>query len=350
MRIGVLVSAYDCERYISQTLKPWLELRSNSKDHEFLLAASNGQWLNYKEAGIEPTFDSTGQILFDSDLDFMYRITGNMLISEEESRTFLLRYLQQNECDLIWILDGDEVWSVEEILRTIEYVQQYPDQEFFRVNFKNYTLRLPLFVNDFYRTTIYRDKVRGGIQRFFFDTDVVYGDGNIPDSLQNHIIPRDIAFPDHYTWLREDKRCFEKIKNQEHKYVNAGEKQVRCSYKIDGDDIKFNEAFWQNRGMQIPVLREFGQIYSHDLVLDFNRALNRIDIHGIKKFFNVDIVVKTADESHTFYQTNMNLEPNVSYWVMPNYSTIIEDGFKAIKVSVFYCGLLIHDEILHLNV
>jgi hypothetical protein len=344
MRIGLVVSAYDCEKYIEAALQPWLELRADS-EHEFVIAASNGQWLKFVEAGVEPTLDRTGQILLDSDLDFMYKTSGKRAVSEEESRTILLRYLQYNDCDLIWTLDGDEVYKKDEILRTIDYVQSHPEVDCFRINFKNFTLRLPLFSDDFVRATIYRSKIRGGISKFYFDTDAVYEDGGVPDTITSGVIPRHIAFPDHFTWLKENKRSFEKIVHQRYKY---GENQ--CAFKIEGDTLKFDDNFWSSRGIQLPCLKESGLVYSYDFQLKFDRKQNLFEVFKVSRQMNAGI--KVLDMNRVLlYQTNMELEPNYGYWFMPNSSRNFndEDNFKGFMIQIFENSVLIHEEIFHLR-
>ena len=351
MKIGVLLSAYDSEKYIEQVLEPWISMKENS-EHDIVIAASNGQWLKFKEAGVEPTIDQTGQILLDSKVDFMYRIVGDNVVSEEESRTILLRYLQYHKCDLIWVLDGDEEYTILEIERIIDYVTHNSETECFRINFKNYTLRLPLFLKDFVRATIYRDNIRGGLSEFFFDTDASYHDGSVPDTLNTTIIPRYVAFPKHYTWLKENKRTFEKIVHQEHKYIWGGPKGARCAYKIDNDEIKFNEKFWNQRGLQIPVLKEEGEIYNHSFDLEYNRLENRIDISNVSTPGEYRFEIFDMTNGDKLYESQINMAFHWSYWVMPSVDRNFndEEDFKGFRIDVYRNDFFYHQEFLHLRV
>jgi hypothetical protein len=351
MKIGVILSAYDSEKYIQQVLEPWMWMKENS-DHDIIIAASNGQWLKFKEAGVEPTNDKTGQILLDSKIDFMYRITGDNVVSEEESRSILLRYLQYHQCDLIWLLDGDEVYDTQEILNIIKYVEFNPQYDCFRVNFKNYTLKLPMFVKDFVRATVYRDKIRGGLWKFVFDTDASYKDGSVPDTIPTNVIPRGVAFPKHYTWLKEDKRSFEKIIHQEHKFIWSGKEGYRCAYKIHDKDIEFNEKFWKSRGLQLPILREEGDVYSHLFNLNYNRVENRIDITDIQRDITLRFDFYDLVHETLIYEIDLKLGYGSTYWVMPSITRNFgnEEDFVGFKVEVKDGNELIHQEKLYLRV
>ena len=49
MRIGVLLTAYNCESYIDDCLEPWLKLRD---EYNFVIACNSGMFKDYLEMGI----------------------------------------------------------------------------------------------------------------------------------------------------------------------------------------------------------------------------------------------------------------------------------------------------------
>ena len=356
MKIGLIYSAYDSERYLKESLESWLNLKNNSQ-HEIIIAASDGIWEKYQEIGLDEIHDKSLDILLESNVDFLYKNRSPYVISEEESRTTLLRFLNYHNCDLLWMVDGDEVFTTQDILNIIEYIESNPQVECFRVNYKNFTIRNPLFLNDFVKATIYRGNIRGGLTKFIFDNDAVYSDGAVPDTMNTHLIPRSVVFPKHYTWLEDDDRIPKKIQHQEHKYIWSGQKGSRCQYRMAGDKLKFNENFWNNRGLQFPILRQEGSIYSHLFELNFNRKENQIDITKIQEKLFVTVKVYSITDSSFIYDTNMKLEQNVNYWIKPSLDRIFDqEDFEGFRVEVIKRGSintpdeLIHEEFLYLKV
>ena len=49
MKIGVLLTAYNCEDYIDDCLEPWLKLRD---EYNFVIACNSGMFKDYLELDI----------------------------------------------------------------------------------------------------------------------------------------------------------------------------------------------------------------------------------------------------------------------------------------------------------
>ena len=59
-------------------------------------------------------------------------------LKEAEARTLPLKHLLKQGCDLIWILDGDEFYTRDEITKTLNFVKQNNLVDWYKINFKNY--------------------------------------------------------------------------------------------------------------------------------------------------------------------------------------------------------------------
>lgn len=353
MKIGVLLSAYDCERYVEKCLEPWISLKKYDVTMDVVIAVSNGQWLKFKEAGVSPTEDRTFEILSSiDDIDFIYKNKGSNVLAEEHSRGILLNYLQTQECDLIWVVDGDEVYTPEGIRNTIKFIEENRDVNGFYMHFKNYVLRMPLFIDSFVKPTIYRDGVHGGLRNFSFDTDANYRFKSFGD-IKKALIPIHVCFPDHYTWLQEDKRSFEKVIHQEHKFSHMGAPGERCAFKIDGDTLKFNEKYYRKNNEGIPVLSE--------LLLDSNRlrlTINKDDVQAKIVLYHVhdgltESSMKVYDENdqlvEDIYLGDVNqLMNGYHLWFVIKDS--VSKNVNNLRVDVYESENIIHSEILHLNV
>jgi len=174
MKIGILFTAYNCDDYIEDVLKPWLELRD---ELNLILVANSGMFSDYVKFGFEEKNENTLQILINNKLDFLVTTNGKNLLDEDSSRNVCLEYLKKLKCDLLWTVDGDEVYSKTEIKNIIQHIKENLEPDVYLVQFKNYTLKYPYWADGFFKETIYWMNRYGGINKFFFDNVVDYNDG-----------------------------------------------------------------------------------------------------------------------------------------------------------------------------
>lgn len=346
MKVGILLSAYDCERYIERCLAPWISLKESM---DIVIAAGCGQWLKFKQAGVPPTKDRTFEILTNSNVDFLFKNEGNVL-SEEQSRETLLRFLQTQDCDLIWVLDGDEVYSIEEIIRTLDYVSQNPDANVFTIHFKNYVIRYPLYVDWFVKPVIYREGVHGGLNEFEFDTNANYRFRKHSETKHN-LIPLRVTFPEHFTWLEDDKRSFEKVIHQEYKFSHLGEEGTRCGFRIEGDKLKFNERYYDRVGQAIPVLSET-LVDSKFLRLTFIREEAKLLMYHVSSSMESCSIHGYDQNGNFLFDYYMGLvHPTLQdqhLWIAMS-NDVISD-LDQIRLDVYDGKEMIHSEKLHIRV
>ncbi len=196
----------------------------------------------------------------------------------------------------------------------------------------------------------------GGINRFYFDSDFIYND---PNSIYTNttVIPREIAFVDHYSWLSDDPRTKSKIKYQNMRYVGPNgsiPENLRCAFIWDDERNKldFNKDFWNDfRREQIPILRKkIGPNYTFDFELDFDRAENRININNIKGDGVYEFTIKDTNGNH-IYTELLNLYPGISYWIAPSNYRFFDQESETyyLEISVNKDGENIHSEKLYLK-
>jgi len=225
-----------------------------------VFAANSGMFRDYLALGITEKNEGTLKKLLEKKLDFLVTTSGKNLLDEEASRNTCLEFLKKQQCDLILLLDGDEVYTEEQIRSIFHFVHQHPSYDGYSVNFKNYVFRKGLFLYDFCHDRIFWLNRGGGIERFHFDNQFFYVDRNYSQS--NRIaIPKSLAYVDHFSWLSEDPRTADKIKYQNQRYTGPEGNtplQYRCSFRTDPETgrLEFNPEFWTGPNVQIPVLHE----------------------------------------------------------------------------------------------
>jgi hypothetical protein len=364
MKIGILFTCYNCESYVDESLAPWLKLRD---EMNFSIAANSGMFKDYLKLGISEKNEGTVKKLLEKKLDFLVTTSGKNLLDEDYSRDVCLDFLRggrwgRNEpCDLLIVVDGDEIYTEENIRNIIQFVKDNPTHEGYRINFKNYTIKEDLFM-DYQHDRIFWMNRHGGINRFYFDNRFEYVDKALgikevkySDSRE---IPKNVAYVDHYSWLSEDPRTKDKIEYQRLRYTGL-ENQIppdsRCSYYWDNeaDSLRFNKKHYDYWSKEVPVLREIvSQNYSLDLSLDFVRKENKLTISN--HFLEGKYLFSIASSEKPFkveFSCDMELHPGWSYWINPSGQNNLDElDFEYIVVKIYDKNQsIIHEEKIHLK-
>ena len=348
MRIGVLLTVYNCENYIKECLDPWFAVKEH---HDIIISANSGMFSDYYTLGIPFRNEKTLKILSEYDIDFLITTKGKNLLGEDESRNLCLSFLKKQECDLIWVLDGDEAYTKDQILDIIDYINSFPEYDWYSVNFKNLTIEENLF-QDYTHERIIRTLRKGGINSFYFDNQFIYNDGSNISSGLGLEIPKRIAYIKHYCWLSKDLRAKDKIKYQRWRYCGPDGTlpiELRCKYNWneEKDLLEFSEEFHQGRNIDIPCLHEQITKFSYDFTLDYTRYDNSFKITKIQKNILVDFEIFNGEDEHLIYKNTMDLHEGINYYISPFYE--IDDLFYNFRVKVYHEDSLIHDEKIHLK-
>ncbi len=261
MKIGILACLFDCAANLESVLRPWFDISSRVPGIEFKIAAVNGMFKEYAELGYEEDaldIETARELLcrekypFDhlSLINDPYSITDkNQLrfFSEAETRGFALRYLLDQKVELIWLLDGDEIYEERQIESIIYYVCQNDLADWYAINFRNYILDGKVWLSGFHPPRIFWTNRCQGISKFYSDNIILYNDGSRSHELQGKIIPEEIAHIKHLTWLNINGK-----KKYEYQIRHFGE----CSYiwNYEENKLELNEEYYTKYGQQLPCL------------------------------------------------------------------------------------------------
>lgn len=362
MRIGLLLTAYNCEKYIDKCLEPWLKLK---EEHDIVIACNSGMFRDYLELGISEKNEGTINKLISKKIDYLTIISGKNLIDEDHSRDISLDFLnggrfgRGNKCDLLIVVDGDEVFTEDNIKNILDFVIKNPDHDGYKINFKNHTIREGLFTYDYKHDRIFWMNRHGGIERFYFDNQFEYKDHYLglsnykySDSIE---IPKSVAYVDHYSWLSDDPRTKDKIIYQNKRYHGINNEVplgLRCAFEWDEEKnvVKFSSTFWSGRGIQVPILHEMTDgPYTFEFKLDFNRVENKITIEAFETV--EDCLFEISDiNKNLIYSCSLNIIKDNNYWIMPSSIHFDSDeNFEGFNIKVKKNNQLIHDENLYLK-
>jgi len=202
MRIGVLGCFYGCAELLPQVLEPWKKLKEEG--HDIAIAAVNAQFKEYAELGFANDDAGTRAILEENRALFSSLDIVQEPLSEHETRNIALRKLLEQKTDLVWILDGDEVYTVQQIKDVLAYIEKTPRFDYYHVHFDNRIFGKTRWGDDFFPPRILRTDRGGGVRAFTFDNEIEYADGSKLYDRTHGIIPKKVAHVRHDTWRMED--------------------------------------------------------------------------------------------------------------------------------------------------
>jgi len=286
LKIGVLFTAYNCSRYLKLCFDPWFNLKEK---YNLKFAINSGMFKAYKDLGFPDRNDETLDIIYKYKFDFLINTRDSLLLDEDSSRNNCLNYLKDIQgCDLIWLVDGDENYDEKQIIKTIDFIQSNPRADWYTVFFRNFTFTKKFYL-DFSRPNIYWTDRNGGIEKFYFDCNVLYKDGTTYNQKQNTNIPKSILFVDHYAWLTDDTRSKEKIDYQ--KTRHSGDVDIRCSYISDNNILYFNKNFYDIRNINYPLLHEYSTILDNRFFIDYIYKDTKLIIYSEEALTNVTVKI-----------------------------------------------------------
>jgi len=354
MKIGVILAAYNCSEFIDDCLEPWLKLRET---HEIIIAATSGRFSTYRDLGIPDKNEETLRKLATKGLDFLMSTGGDNLLEEDASRDRCLDYLKPHNCDVIWLLDGDEIYTEGQILGIIDFMERNPDKEGFSIWLKNFTIEHPYFISPWSRPTIYRNRLYGGIGRFYFDSFFEFADGihGIND-IEVVQIPKYVAFIDHYPWT-DRGATRDKIKYQNTRYTHYNGTLLpegsRCQYECDEGGIFFSNIFHQTRSIDIPSIHSYPtEILLSNIRIEYFRAENRFELESDYEMSGYNVIVNDIDNTRSYGSFNLSVSPGTRFWFVPSVPEeyLRSENFRGYRIEIERAGHILHIENVHTNI
>ena len=250
MKIGVLATGFNCADYFDKVLEPWLQYKE--KYGELIISAVSGHFTG--NAVIE---DDSKELMLHAfntkKIQYLALPVGDF--DEAAIRNLALTPLLKENVDIIWLLDFDEIYTLEEIEKILQFVQRESFIACFTIEFKNYVFTKTTYIKGFAPRRIWR--VNYGsllkLDKFVWDNDIQYKNIENNISLDNLLptgrIPN--ITPKHFTWLN-DIRSKNKISYQEKHFA----KGAGCSFKWEDNQLKWNLDYFQKTGEPIPTIHE----------------------------------------------------------------------------------------------
>lgn len=239
-KLGIIYLSYGRPELEEKALGPFISLRE--KNICKIAAASSifPEYLNLIED--KETYKRLKKLKDDNKIDYLYN--NAIVFSEASLRTVLLNQLL--DCELIMLLDADELIDEESISKVIEFVNKFPDIYYFDMAFRNYVFDDKHYLDDIYFKRLFRNFKDDPIKQVYWDCDFEWNSGKDKDKPRMKI-PSHICRVEHLSWIGEQAK--NKVKYQE-KHFGAN----FCSYKWNEQEnkLEFNEKFYEMTGQPIP--------------------------------------------------------------------------------------------------
>jgi hypothetical protein len=183
-------------------MEPWIALKNEGYD--LVISAIHAQFKEYAELGYPDDDAATVAALEHNRAVFDALTIEKEPRGEKEARNIALTHLTRREVDLVWLLDGDEFYTKEQIVKIIEFVKKTPQFDYYHVPLDNRIFSNIRWQDGMAPPRIFRTDRHGGVGGFVWDNEVMFGDGTLATTLLPGIIPTRIAHVRHETWQRKD--------------------------------------------------------------------------------------------------------------------------------------------------
>jgi hypothetical protein len=261
--IGVTCIGYNCKEGLEEVLRPWKQIKTSPELAPLVgglsIAFVHGCFEETHAIGFplkseDGTEEYADEIFHKGVLDEVggrneprkeYEMwTEGYELSQRYSKTFL-----NKDIDLLWMLNTDEVWTIDEINKVLSYIKLNNLVDFYKVNFKNYCIDKSTWVDDFIVPRIWWAKKQGGLKRFYQDDLVEYNNGKKDIVCSHLVIPQAVAFPKHYSWVGSKEYLQRKLAFQKLRYG-------QCSYRWNEAEnkLELNDDYYKAVGKPKPTL------------------------------------------------------------------------------------------------
>lgn len=254
MKIGITSIGYNCKEHLEKVFEPWQKIKEGAlgNEVEVFISTAHACFIETYQCGYPN--DST-----DGTIEAFKRLRGKNVIDnlikfdgpdyEFNVWNSNLPFLFNKKIDLLFMLNMDEVWEVEEIKKLLSIINQNLEADYFKINFKNYVFDYNTYVDNFIVPRVWKTDRHGGIKRFHFDDELTFKNGTVDKQALCKTIDKSDIFPKHYSWVGSKDYLQRKLKFQKEHYK-------LCSYSWDDgkDCLVFNDKYYEMFNKPKPML------------------------------------------------------------------------------------------------
>lgn len=262
-KIGIVFCAYNVAEYLEASIKPWIELR---KEYPILISMVHAQFREMYELGFPDNDRETLEMLLHNKYEDYLYIANNYWMNKPENyiyedeatvRNHALTPLLENNIEYLWLWDGDEIADIEELKKTIDFIQKDEFIAWYRTEYRNLTFSENQYTTGFRPPRIFKANYGNcKLSKFYWDNDVLYVNKDTKQDIDYKLlpscdVPRAKFFAKHYTWLNNE-RSKNKILYQEKHFSNG----AGCAFKWGDRGLEWNKKYFELTKQSTPELYE----------------------------------------------------------------------------------------------
>jgi len=267
MSFGVIFCSYSFPELLYKSIGPWITLKD---ELDIKIVAVHGQFREYHDFGFKDDDSDTewqlNELYRNKKIDYLYiqnpsgGSATKIYQTEFEIRDKALQWLLTQDVDYLWLVDSDEVITVEEIRKTAEFVKNNPLTCWFTTEFKNLTFDILHYTEGFRPPRIFSVNYNQyKLNKCIYDNEFSYkGNGDIVNHRQfpSLNVPKNRFFALHYTWLN-NQNSKNKILYHEKRWYYP-DKGNGCSFKWNNekDCLEFNLDYFKRINQSPPEVLE----------------------------------------------------------------------------------------------
>jgi len=248
-KIGISAIGYECAEHLDKVLAPWIEF--NEKHQNVIISTAHGLFPETASLGF-PLLSSDATIIKLKAYEEKGLIKKFSILTEptfeKDIRNATLKALFDENIDYLWLLDlQDEIYTYQDILNIIKFIQRENYISYFKINFKNYVIDESHYVDDFIAPRIWNNKINGGVKEFYYDNEILFNNGKRAEETSCIAISKNIAFIKHLSWVGSEEYLKRKIQFQK---IHYGQ----CSYKFENGKLQLDNEYYARSNLLKPII------------------------------------------------------------------------------------------------
>lgn len=258
MRVGVIWVGFQCEDLMDASLSPWIKAtEQHLAGHDWMICCVHVPFVGFEHTDPpDNTHDKLVTLWRSGVIGSM--VTSETPVTETWARGRALTWLVERGCTHTFMVDADEMYTVDQISTCVRWVDLQPFVAWWRVPFKNYVFDDHTYLAEPFMPPRIHEARLGQFTAagFWDDNNVLYRgeDGSeMKDTAWSSMTVPLLGNPvRHLSWL-SNNRSKAKVAYQSRR------PGWECSFRWDEktNSLAFNEAYHQRRGLPLPtVLRD----------------------------------------------------------------------------------------------
>jgi hypothetical protein len=262
MILGLHSICYNTNATLERAFAPWREVKNGA-----LKGLVNDVYFAVQAAAFPETVslgydlhsnDGTEETLLKFKQEGLFNdlVIHNQAVEEQVLWSENVRFLQKYNPDYIFMIGGDEVFTVEEIEKVLKFVLHNPLTDYFRINFKNFFGR-GKYVKDFIAPRIWSNKRNGGVDYHYKDDLVMFKNGKRDTECSCMTVPSKVVFPAHYSWSlppecsdeKNKKFVMRKLGFQKIRYVHPSYR-----WNEEKNELELDPTYYARVGKGVPEI------------------------------------------------------------------------------------------------